>query len=488
MYGIVLAGGSGTRFWPLSRSEYPKQLLKIFGDQTLIQVTVSRVSELIPIEKLYIVTNPKQAEQIRFQFPKEAAKRPHFISEPFGKNTAAAIGLAAITLKKKYGDGVMAVLSADHYIKKTDAFLEMLRLASQVAEEGYLVTIGALPTRPETAYGYIERNEALSGQPSAYRVARFIEKPERETAKSLFQKKGVFWNTGMFVWKISTILSEIERHMPELFRSLQEIEAVIGTDQEESLCQEIYSKLPATSIDYGILEKSDSIAVIPSDMGWEDVGSWSALDEVLNKDSDGNIQIGNVVNVNTKNSTVYAGKRVIAAVGLENIVIADTPDATLVCTKESAQDVKKVVELLKKANKEEHRIHQTVIRAWGSYTILEEGSGYKIKRIVVDPKSKLSLQSHRKRSEHWIVVSGIATVTCGESVYTIQVNQSTFVPMGVKHRLENAEEIPLQIIEVQNGVYLGEDDITRYEDDYGRKSKNIFQDNHSEPPLREIRI
>ncbi len=468
MYGVVLAGGSGTRFWPLSRSEYPKQLLKIFGDQTLIQVTVSRVSELIPSKQLYIVTNPKQAEQIRFQFPKEKAACPHFISEPFGKNTAAAIGLAAITLKQKCKDGVMVVLSADHYIKKTDAFLKMLRLASQVAEKGYLVTIGAKPTRPETAYGYIERNEALINEAAAYGVARFIEKPKRETAEALFRKEEVFWNTGMFVWKISSILSEIEQHMPQLFRSLQVIEEAIGTEQEESLCRDVYEKLPATSIDYGILEKSDKIAVIPSDMGWEDVGSWSALDEVLARDASGNIQIGNVVNINTRNSTIYAGKRVIAAVGLENIVIADTPDATLVCTKESAQDVKKVVAFLKKENKEEHRTHQTVIRAWGSFTILEEGEAYKIKRIVVNPKSKLSLQSHRKRSEHWIVVSGVATVTCGESVYTIQVNQSTFVPIGVKHRLENSGETPLQIIEVQNGTYLGEDDIARYEDDYGR--------------------
>jgi len=468
MYGIVLAGGSGTRFWPLSRSEYPKQLLKIFGDQTLIQVTVSRVSELIPSKHLYIVTNPKQAEQMKLQFPSEESLRPHFVSEPFGRDTAAAIGLAAITLKKKHKDGVMAVLSADHYIKKTDAFLDMLRLAEKVAGEGYLVTIGAKPSRPETAYGYIEQNEPLHNLPLAFSVARFIEKPERESAKVLFKKEGMFWNTGMFVWKISSILSEIEQHMPELFRSLEAIEAAIGTDQEESLCREIYEKLPATSIDYGILEKSDKIAVIPSDMGWEDVGSWTALDEVLPRNEDGNIQIGNVVNINSKNSTIYAGKRVIAAVGLENIVIADTPDATLVCTKESAQDVKKVVAFLKKANKEEHRIHQTVIRAWGSYTILEEGEGYKIKRIVVNPKSKLSLQSHRKRSEHWIVVSGVATVTCGESVYTIQVNQSTFVPKGVKHRLENTNETALQIIEVQNGDYLGEDDITRYEDDYGR--------------------
>jgi len=370
----------------------------------------------------------------------------------------------------------MIVLSADHFIKDVSAFLDTLRLAKEVAEKGYLVTIGALPTRPELAYGYIEKGHALNEVPAASEVERFIEKPDRETAESYLQKETFFWNTGMFAWKVSTILSEIDNYMPELSAGLQAIEEKIGTEQEEDRLKEIYSTLPATSIDYGILEKSDRIAVIPSDIGWEDVGSWNALDEVIQKDDAGNILTGNVVNIDSQNTTIYAGKRLVAAVGLKDIVIADTDDATLVCNKSSAQDVKKVVEILKKQKVDSHRVHRKVIRAWGSYTVLEEGDGFKIKRIVVNPKSKLSLQRHRKRSEHWVVVSGTARVTCGESVYTIQANQSTFVPMGVKHRLENPTDEPLQLIEVQSGSYLGEDDIKRYQDDYGRVRKRKQKD------------
>ncbi|MFQ5597960.1 MAG: mannose-1-phosphate guanylyltransferase/mannose-6-phosphate isomerase [Nitrospiria bacterium] len=468
MYGVILAGGSGTRFWPLSREAYPKQLLNIFGNQTLIQATLSRVSDLIPLKNLYIVTNPQQAEQIQFQIGTGAGPLPHFIPEPIGKNTAAAIGLAAVTLRKQIQDGTMAVLSADHFIKDTPAFLKNLKQAEKVADEGYLVTIGAKPTRPETAYGYIEKGKTLNHQSSCSDVVRFIEKPDSNVAEAYLNRGTFFWNTGMFVWKISTILSEIQRHMPDLFEGLCKIEEKIGTGEEEKKLQEVYADLPATSIDYGILEKSKRIAVIESEMGWEDVGSWNALDEVIPKDDQGNIITGNVVNVGSRNSTIYGDKRVIAAVGLNDIVVADTDDATLVCDKSSAQDVKKVVEILKKQKEEAHRVHRTVIRAWGRFTVLEEAKGFKIKRIVVNPRSKLSLQRHRKRSEHWVVVSGTARVTCGESVYTIQANQSTFVPMGVKHRLENPTDVPLQLIEVQSGTYLGEDDIIRYQDDYGR--------------------
>lgn len=467
MYGVVLAGGSGTRFWPLSREEYPKQLLKIFGNQTLIQATLSRVSDLIPSSQIYIVTNPQQAEQIRFQLD-PGADGPHFISEPIGRNTAAAIGLAAIQLRKKFQDGVMVVLSADHFIRQPQAFIDALRVGESLANEGHLVTLGAKPTRPETGYGYIQNGKPFAGQPNASTVQRFVEKPNRETAEQYLRQDNYFWNTGIFLWKVSTILQEIKRFVPELAEGLSEVDQMLGTGREADTLGQIYPGLPSISIDYAVLEKSDRLAVIQTDMGWEDVGSWSALDEVIERDADGNIITGNVVNVDSRDSIVYGNKRVIAVVGLKDIVVADTEDATLICGKERAQEVKKVVEALKKRNGDEHRIHRTVVRAWGTYTVLEEGPDYKIKRIMVNPRSRLSLQMHHKRSEHWVVVSGTARVTCGESVYTIHANQSTFVPMGVKHRLENPADEPLQIIEVQSGNYLGEDDIVRYQDDYGR--------------------
>jgi mannose-1-phosphate guanylyltransferase / mannose-6-phosphate isomerase len=468
MVGVILAGGSGTRFWPLSREEYPKQLLKIFGNQTLIQATLSRVSHLIPMKQIYIATNPQQAEQIKFQLPYSEGAGPHFISEPVARNTAAAIGLAATFLRKKFHDETMVILSADHFIPKVQEFIDAILLGETLAKKGYLVTLGAKPTRPETAYGYIQKGKPFADHPSASSVERFIEKPNRETAEQHIKNSNILWNAGIFVWKVSAILEEIHRFLPELSEGLRVIEEKIGTEQEEETLREAYPQLPSISVDYAVLEKSDKLAVIPCNMGWEDVGSWNALDEVLPKDNDGNILIGNVVNIGSQQSIVYSGKRVVAVVGLKDVVIADTDDATLICSKEKAQEVKKVVEALKKRNGDEHRIHRTVIRAWGSYTVLEEGESYKIKRIVVNPKSKLSLQMHTKRSEHWVVVSGTARVTCGESVYTIQANQSTFVPMGVKHRLENPTDEPLQLIEVQSGNYLGEDDITRYQDDYGR--------------------
>ncbi|MBI3359398.1 MAG: mannose-1-phosphate guanylyltransferase/mannose-6-phosphate isomerase [Nitrospirae bacterium] len=485
-FAVILAGGSGTRFWPLSRETYPKQLLKIFGDQTLIQATLSRIAPLIPADQIYIVTNPQQEEQIRFQLQ---APSPGFITEPIGRNTAAAIGLAAMTLSKKDPNGIMVVLSADHFIRDERVLLEQLRLGREIASQGYLVTIGAKPTRPETAYGYIQTGEALPDFQGAeraarsgfarsdaggdgiesvalrppHRVVRFFEKPDREKASLYLQSKDFYWNTGMFIWKIATILEEINRFMPALAKGLKTI-----SEQGAETIKEVYSHLPSISIDYGILEKSDKLAVIPAEMGWEDVGSWNALDEILPKNEAGNILIGNVVNVGCNNSIIYANSRVIAAVGLDDIVVADTDDATLICSKGKAQEVKQVVEILKTKKGEEHRVHRTVIRPWGSYTVLEEGLGYKLKRIMVHPKSRLSLQSHTKRSEHWVVVAGTARVTCGESVYTIGANQSTFVPMGVKHRLENPMDEPLQIIEVQCGGYLGEDDIARYADDFGR--------------------
>jgi len=466
MYGVILAGGNGTRFWPLSREEYPKQVLTLFGDQSLIQHAIVRAGAVVPHEKILVVTHAQHAEQIRIQLP--PSLHPTFLYEPVGRNTAAAIGYAAVAIRQQVGDDVMAVFSADHAIRDLDAFYAALALGEKLAQAGYLVTLGAAPTRPETAYGYIQSGALIADTPTARTVNRFIEKPAREAAEGYLRTGDTFWNTGIFLWKTSTILEEIERYLPSLSAGLCEIEKEWGTPRGLENLPAIYARLPAISIDYAVLEKADRLAVIPTDMGWEDVGSWTALSAVLPQDDAGNVVVGNVVSLHSRGSIFYGGERLVAVVGLENVVVADTPDATLVCAKSHAQEVKQVVEILKTRGGDTHRTHRTVLRNWGRYTVLEERADYKIKKIVVNPHARLSLQMHTKRAEHWVVVTGTARVTVGESVYTLSNNQSTFVPMGVKHRLENPTDTPLEIIEVQSGAYLGEDDIVRYADDYGR--------------------
>ncbi len=443
MRAVILAGGSGTRFWPLSREHYPKQLLKIVGEKSLIQQTIDRISPLIPPDSTYIVTNKTLEEQIRFQLN---GATPHFIIEPAPRNTAPAIALAAEELIREGKDPIMAVFSADHVILDEKKFLSVLRAAEKVAAKGYLVTLGIKPSRPETGYGYIKIGKKISnGTAPAFEVAQFVEKPNLPRARAFLRSGKHFWNSGIFVWRASLFLAEAEKYLPGLLSGARSI-----------------------SVDNGILEKSERTAVIPCEIGWSDVGSWSALDDVTKKDGQGNIISGNVLDIGSQNCVLYGNKRVLATVGLKDLVVVDTEDATLVCNKEQAQDVKKIVQRLREGKGEEHLVHRTVQRPWGEYTVLESGAGYKVKRVVVKPGAKLSLQMHGKRSEHWVVIAGLARVTCGESVYDVAANQSTFVPMGVKHRIENSGRAPLVIIEVQSGTYLGEDDITRFDDIYGR--------------------
>ena len=485
LYAVIMAGGSGTRFWPLSREAMPKQLLRIDGGETLIQQTIARVSPLVPADRIYIVTNKNHAEQIRFQVPE--IRKENYIIEPVAKNTAAAIGLAALRIHHHNPDGVMAVLSADHVIRHRDRFLETLKDANGLTKSGYLVTIGIRPTRPETGYGYIEAGEKLevrsqetevrrqktetegADAPVAFRVQRFVEKPDIETARGYVEAGSYYWNSGMFVWRTGVILEEIGRHMAPLYKGLKEIESSLGKETEESVTGKVFSKLEPISIDYGVMEKSDKVVVIPADLGWNDVGSWTALDEISDRDVNGNVITGNVVDVDSKDSIIYAANRLVATLGLKDTVVVDTEDATLVCRKDRAQDVKKIVAELKRRGAEEHMTHRTVVRPWGSYTLLEKGERYKIKRIMVNPGAMLSLQMHHHRSEHWVVVSGTARVRRGEEVFFVNPNESTYISMETKHRLENPGKIPLQIIEVQNGEYLEEDDIVRFDDEYGRK-------------------
>ncbi len=474
-FAVVMAGGSGTRFWPLSRERMPKQLLRIGSEDTLIQETVRRILPLVAREDVFVVTNPALFDDINAQLSSRFGKswERNIVLEPQARNTAPALGLAALHLQRLDPEGCMVVLSADHVIRKTDTLLAVLERARQAAARGHLVTLGITPDRPETGYGYIKAGAALAAPdgPGVSAVAAFVEKPDFETARQYLRQGGYFWNSGIFVWKIATLLEEIERHAPGLHAGLAEIRESLGTEAEDAVIREVFSRLEPISIDYAVMEKTARAAVIPADIGWSDVGSWTALEDVSERDAAGNVIVGNVIDVDSRDSIIYAEKRLVATIGLEGLVVVDTPDATLVCSKERAQDVRKVVEKIKERKSGEHLIHRTVHRPWGSYTVLEDGEHYKIKRLSVRPGGRLSLQLHHHRSEHWVVVAGTATVTNGERVYDVHVNEGTYIPMSTRHRLENNGKIPLQIIEVQNGEYLEEDDIVRLEDQYQRTGK-----------------
>ncbi|MGQ9648013.1 MAG: mannose-1-phosphate guanylyltransferase/mannose-6-phosphate isomerase [Thermodesulfobacteriota bacterium] len=470
IHAVILAGGKGTRFWPLSREAWPKQMLNILGEDTLLRQTIKRLDGFHPELNIWIVTTEDLAQDIRFHLQPlgKEAERIRFIIEPMGRNTAPAIGLAAITLRTLYPDSIMIVMPSDHAIRDVREFQQRLRCAIEVAQKDYLVTFGIKPRKAETAYGYIQSSHPLRNfNEEVFRVKKFFEKPDLRTAESFIQQGNFYWNSGIFVWKASKILREIESHLPGLYEGLKKISS--QEDSRRVAIAEIYASFDNISIDYGVLEKSQAVAVVPSDFGWSDLGSWTALDDVLKKDKDGNIFQGNSIDIGSKDSTVIAGERVVATIGLREMVVVDTPDATLVSSKEKVQEVRKVVEALKKGQRDEHLIHRTVERPWGRYTVLEKGERYKIKRIVLNPKAKLSLQIHHHRSEHWVVISGTARVTRGEEVFEVHPNESTFIPISVKHRLENPGIIPLQIIEVQNGDYVEEDDIERFDDEFGRK-------------------
>jgi mannose-1-phosphate guanylyltransferase/mannose-6-phosphate isomerase len=364
----------------------------------------------------------------------------------------------------------MVVLSADHAIRDVEGFRECLARAARAAEQDYLVTLGITPSRPETGYGYIRRGGpcAEAGLEGVSRVERFVEKPDLATAQGYLQSGRYYWNSGMFVWKVRTFLQELARHLPDLHEGLEEVRKSIGGGNEAAAVRSVFFRLASVSVDYGIMERTDRAAVVPADIGWSDVGSWTALEEVTDKDAAGNIVAGNVIDIDSRDSVIYADQRLVATIGLRDLIVVDTPDATLVCSRDRAQDVKKVVEELKKRRADEHVTHRTVHRPWGNYTVLEEGERFKIKRIVVHPGAKLSHQLHYHRSEHWVVVSGTARVTNGDREYDVHTNESTYIPMSTKHRLENPGKVPLQIIEVQNGEYLEEDDIVRFDDDYKR--------------------
>jgi len=473
VYPVILAGGSGTRFWPLSRHLFPKQLLRIIGKETLIQQTMHRVLSAASADRVLISTNPAQADSIRVQLTEwKDALKDNFVLEPEGRNTAPAIGLVALELIRRNPDAIMLVVPADHVVKGQRAFDGAVALAADLAAQGYLVTFGIKPIRPETGYGYVRPNRKIrlgkKGQLRGHPVKQFVEKPNAKRAMQYLKSGDYFWNSGMFIWRAATILDEIRQHQPGLARGLDRIRQLIEAGATRAAVDEEYRKLTPISIDTGVMERSSKAAVVPVAFGWSDVGSWGSLDEVAPKNEAGNVVDGRVVDIDSTRSIIYGDRRVVATIGLKDMVVVDTPDATLVCPKSRAQDVKKVVEILKQQGAPEHLEHLTVHRPWGSYTVLEEGSGYKVKRVTVKPGGRLSLQLHHQRSEHWVVISGTARVTRGDDVFDLPAGQSTGIPVETRHRIENPGQETLHIIEVQDGPYLGEDDIVRFQDDYGR--------------------
>jgi mannose-1-phosphate guanylyltransferase / mannose-6-phosphate isomerase len=459
---VILAGGSGTRLWPISREQLPKQFLSIDGGHTLLEATINRLQPLVSRDNVLIVTKKDYAQGEAYH-----ALNPYeTLLEPVGRNTAPAIALAAAWLMRDGDDPVMIVLPADHVIKDSARFLQSLQQAVEAALSGKLVTFGITPSRPDTGFGYIQAGSEQGS--NVFAVQRFAEKPDMATAERFLSDGGYYWNSGMFVWRASVILQEMATHLPEITAVLQEITTTWQGGTNIAAIVENFPRMPNISIDYGVLEKTDNVSLIPCDIGWSDVGSWDAVHEVADKDSANNTTQGNVIAVDCHNSLIHSNKRLVSAIGVEGLNIIETADAVLITKRGESQRVREVVDILKGNDAQEHHTNLTVQRPWGSYTVLEEETDFKMKRITVRPGQSLSLQRHQHRSEHWIVVSGTATVIRGDEEITVSKNQSTYIPIGSKHRLENRGRIPLQMIEVQVGEYLNEDDIERFDDVYGR--------------------
>lgn len=460
---VILAGGSGTRLWPLSRSLTPKQFLKFAGEESLLEATISRVKPFTTPEQVLVITGADVAKGEGYRLLERYEK----LLEPVGRNTAPAIGVAALHYRLMGLDPVMLVLPSDHLIRDVAGFQRAVELALGPVSRGHLVTFGIQPTSPATGYGYIQSDPSGG---DVRRVSRFVEKPDQATAVRFLSEGGYLWNSGMFVWKASAILEEIRRALPELSSLLEEIAA--GARVEGGLQAAMHSRFaraPSVSIDHGVLQGSERVYVVPAPFDWSDVGSWDSVHDVADKDDNRNSVHGNVVAIDCRNTFVRSENRLVAAIGVEDLAIIETPDAILVTRRGQSQRVREVVDELERRNAEERVSHLTVQRPWGSYTVLQAGPGFKLKRIEVRPGGRLSLQSHACRSEHWVVVSGQATATIDGRVSTLSRNESTYVPLGSKHRLENRAAEPLQIIEVQVGDRVDEDDITRYEDVYGRQ-------------------
>ncbi len=461
---VVLSGGSGTRLWPLSREFYPKQLLCLAGEQTLLQQTLLRVDGLNGVADPLLVCNEEHrflvAEQAR-----EVGKIPaEIILEPSGKNTAPAATLAALSLQRRDAKALMLIMPADHVIGDVAAFQHTIGEGVRLAEQGSLVMFGIVPTAPETGYGYIRRTKENN------KVVEFVEKPDLVTAQSYLASGDYLWNSGIFLMRVDVWLTEIERCRPDILSACRAAYEQGHQDADfYRVDKQQFAGCPSDSIDYAVMEKTDLAAVVSLDSGWSDIGAWSALWQVCEQDVNGNVIQGDVLTNATRNTLVIAQHRLVATVGLDDVIVIETPDAVLVAHRDQSQNVRDIVEQLRHGKRSEHQLHRRVYRPWGTYEGVDAGERFQVKRLVVKPGAQLSLQMHHHRAEHWVVVKGTARVTRGDEVFMLTENQSTYIPHGVKHRLENPGNIPLEIIEVQSGGYLGEDDIVRFEDIYNRR-------------------
>jgi len=462
---VILSGGSGTRLWPLSRELYPKQLLALVGNRTMLQETVQRLDGLGAAAPI-IVCNEAHRFLVAEQLRAGTVTPQAIILEPVGRNTAPAIALAALYAP---ADSLLLVLPADHVIRDVPAFQAAVRIALPAAQAGRLVTFGIVPTAPETAYGYILAG-ASDAIPGVHAIEKFIEKPEVSRARQFVEQGGYFWNSGMFLFKAEKFIGALEQHAPEILRAVRAALAAAKPDLDFlRVDAAAFGDCPGNSIDYAVMEKARDSVVVPLAAGWSDVGSWSALHEALPCDARGNVARGDVLVEDSDGCYLYAQSRLVSAVGLKNHVVVETKDAVFVAPKDRVHDVKRLVARLKADGRHEHSLHREVYRPWGSYDSVDAGHRFQVKRLVIKPGAQLSLQLHHHRAEHWIVVSGTARITCGEKTFLLEENQSTYIPIGERHRIENPGRIPLHIIEVQSGSYLGEDDIVRFEDRYGRQ-------------------
>lgn len=466
---MILSGGSGTRLWPLSRKAHPKQLLPLLNDTSLLQDTINRLVGLDGIDKAVVICNEEYRFMVAEQAHSTSIGASAIILEPVGRNTAPAIALAAFDALKKEEDAILLVLPADHDIKNIAEFHKAIEIGLGQALDDKFVTFGIVPDSPETGYGYIKSADSV-GVNEVSKIEKFVEKPDQETATKYLDEGGYYWNSGMFMFKASAYLDALQTFAPEIYKACQNAINAGKVDMDFiRVGVDEFTQCPADSIDYAVMEKVSNAVVIPVDIGWSDVGSWSALHEIGVQDENNNIFIGDTKSVSTKHCYVRAEHKLVTTLGVENLIIVDTADALLVAHKDQVQDIKKIVESLSAENRAEVNLHKRVCRPWGCYQGIDQSDRFQAKRITVNPGAILSLQLHHHRAEHWVVVNGTARVTKGEETFILSENESTYIPLGTKHRLENIGKIPLELIEVQTGSYLGEDDIVRFDDVYGRE-------------------